>query len=475
MKKKIIIGLSVFSLIFFVAGIYIIITIKTTTSKLDNLIKLHQVEILREHLLIQIARIQSDLKSEIRDNNAILSNINNLGRVAEVCFSCHHSENIKKRLIHLRDNIQGYQESVKKAIAENNVEASLKGVDAAFRKGEDLIADVNDMITITSTRLDKRTRLAMKKIEDKKTMLFIALAIGPILATTLMFILIKSLTNPINTLLNATRRLKSGDLDYRVTGLKDEFGEVALSLNEMAGSLKEQILNMQRTEQLRACGEMATGLAHEIKNPLAGIKVSMEVLAEDSSIGKEDREVLLKVVDEVRRIEALLKRLLTFAKPPAPQFSPTNINNIIDISLAFSVNIPSRPPNNSKGIKILKEFDNNLPIIMADQMQLQQVFLNLFLNAVDAMPNGGVLTIKTFYKTGTNSIIIEIADTGKGIPEEMIGKMFQPFFTTKTKGTGMGLAISRRIIEEHGGSIGVESKQGKGTTFRIGFPVKIKP
>ncbi|RJQ13285.1 MAG: sensor histidine kinase [Nitrospiraceae bacterium] len=474
MKKKIITGLALFTLIFFLATVYVIFTIETTTSRLDNLIKLHQIEILREHLLIHIARIQTDLKSRDRDNKTILTTINNMAKVADTCFNCHHNEIVMKKLVDLRSHIHEYKESVTGIlIVGDNFSALHAKAEKAFRIGEDLIAEVNSMITMTSSRLDEKTRSALQKIADTKSTLFIVLALGPILATVLSLIFIKAITEPLNTILDATRRLKAGDLDYRVASLKDEFGEVAASFNEMASSLKQQILNMQRTEQLRVCGEIATGLAHEIKNPLAGIKVSMEVLSEDSSLSAEDRTVLTQVIGEVRRIDALLKGLLNFAKPPVPQLTPTNVNNIIDICMTFSTKIPSASSGNGlKAIAVVKNFDSRLPVIMADQMQLQQVFLNLLLNAVDAMSGGGTLTINTSRNPDGKAIRIEIGDTGKGINRELVKKIFQPFFTTKAKGTGMGLAITRRIVEEHGGGISIESEQGKGTTFTIVLPVR---
>jgi signal transduction histidine kinase len=473
MKKKIIIGLSLFTLIFFLATVYVIINIQSTTSGLDNLIKLHQVEILREHLLIHISRVQTDLKGGERDEKNIISTINNMGKVADACFNCHHNEDVKNKLVDLRAHIQEYKDSVTSAlvVGEGNPIFPMK-VDKAFRIGEDLIIEVNNMITMTSRRLDEKTRFALKKIADTKSTLYIVLALGPVFASLLSLILIKAITSPLNTILDATRRLKAGDLDYRVISLKDEFGEVADSFNEMAGSLKQQLLNMQRTEQLRVCGQIATGLAHEIKNPLAGIKVSMEVLSEDSSLSKEDRDVLSQVIGEVRRIEALLKGLLNFAKPPVPQLTTTNINNIIDICLTFSIKIPSSSSkNNSNAITVVKNYDNNIPAIMADQMQLQQVFLNLLLNAVEAMPGVGTLTINISHNVEERSLNVAISDTGRGISKEVMNKIFQPFFTTKLKGTGMGLAITRRIIEEHGGSIHVESDPGKGTTFRVTLPI----
>jgi signal transduction histidine kinase len=474
MKKKIIIGLSFFTLIFFLATVYVITNIESTTSGLDNLIKLHQVEILREHLLIHISRVQTDLKGGERDGKSILSTINNMGKVADACFNCHHEEDVKNKLVDLRTHIQAYKDSVTDALVTGDkIRVLPLEVEKAFTIGEDLIKEVNNMISMTSKRLDEKTRFALKKIAGTKSTLYIVLALGPVFAALMSLTLIKAITEPLNTILDATRRLKAGDLDHRVISLKDEFGEVADSFNEMAGSLKQQLENMQRTEQLRVCGQIATGLAHEIKNPLAGIKVSMEVLSEDSSLSKEDRDVLSQVIGEVRRIEALLKGLLNFAKPPVPQLTTTNINNIIDICMTFSIKVPSSSSsNNSKAIAVVKNYDNNIPAIMADQMQLQQVFLNLLLNAVESMPGGGTLTINISHNVEERSLNVEISDTGKGINKEVMNKIFQPFFTTKLKGTGMGLAITRRIIEEHGGSINVESAPGKGTTFRVALPIK---
>jgi signal transduction histidine kinase len=472
MKKKIIIGLFLFTLIFSLVTVFIITNIETTTSRLYNLVKLHQIEILREHLLIHISRIQSELKAEGGDKKIIITTLGNMDKVANACFGCHHNEGVKKQLVDLSSHIQKYKESVERAlIAEVSPDVTYFKVDSAFKIGENLIAEVNNMLTITNRRLDEKTRFALEKIADTKSTLYIVLALGPVLAVILSLIFIKAITDPLKKILYATRRLKTGDLDHRVESLRDEFGEVADSINEMASSLKQQLRNVQRTEQLRVCGEIATGLAHEIKNPLAGIKISMEFLSEDSSLSKEDREVLSKVINEVRRIEVMLKGLLNFAKPPALLFTPAKVNNILEICMMFSIKTQSASPtNNSKEVTVLKNFDNNIPTIMADQIQLQQVFLNLLLNAVDSMPGGGTLTINTS-SLDERSIKIEIGDTGEGINENEMHKIFQPFFTTKSKGTGMGLAITRRIIEEHGGSINVESEHGRGTTFTIILPV----
>ena len=224
---------------------------------------------------------------------------------------------------------------------------------------------------------------------------------------------------------------------------------------------------LQRTEQMKMVGEWATGLVHEIKNPLAGIKGSVEVMVDEVSIREDDRAILHQAVGEIKRIESLLKNLLNFAKPPTPQLTVIDLNDILDKTIAFAMRYPSLLADTATAINVSKDFNKKLPKTMADPMQMQQVFLNLLLNAIEAMPEGGTLAVKTCYDEELNSIQIMISDTGKGIQKEMINNIFQPFFTTKRKGTGLGLAITRRLIEQHGGTIYAESNPGEGTIFNI--------
>jgi two-component system sensor histidine kinase AtoS len=222
---------------------------------------------------------------------------------------------------------------------------------------------------------------------------------------------------------------------------------------------------------LKMVGEWAAGLAHEIKNPLAGIKGSVEVLLQEPSISEEDRSIVVKAVDEIKRIELLIKSLLNFAKPPQLQLIPTDLNDLLDKTITFSLKHPLLSSGSSTPIKVLRDLDTRIPETMADPMQLQQVFLNLMFNAIEAMPDGGALAVKTSYNAALNLIRIAIADTGKGIEQSALEQIFQPFFTTKSKGSGLGLAISRRLVEEHGGDIYVESTPNKGTVFNISMHV----
>ncbi len=193
----------------------------------------------------------------------------------------------------------------------------------------------------------------------------------------------------------------------------------------------------------------------------------MEVLAGEATIADEDRAIILQAVDEIKRIELLLKSLLSFAKPPKPELTLTDINDILDKSISFALRHPSLLANTASAINVFKDFDSKLPKTMADPMQMQQVFLNLLLNAIEAMPDGGMLATKTSYDERLDSIQVTISDTGQGMDRGIMSKIFQPFFTTKRKGTGLGLAITRRLIEQHGGHIHLESDPGRGTVFNI--------
>ena len=233
-------------------------------------------------------------------------------------------------------------------------------------------------------------------------------------------------------------------------------------------SLAEEAL--RRAQQVKISGEMATGLAHEIKNPLAGIKVTMEILAEEPHLSDENRDALTRVIAEIKRIEYLMKGLLSFAKPPRPQLARTDVNAVLEsvASLALKDRTPSR--GGSHAIHVVRDFQQDIPKVLADPMQLQQILMNLVLNAADAMPQGGTVSLKTHYCGASNSLHIDISDTGTGVNAAVMESIFKPFFTTKPKGTGLGLTITKRLIEENGGSISIENRAEGGALFKISLP-----
>lgn len=730
MKKKIIIGLTIFSIFFLIGGIYIISTIETSTSTLDNLITLHQVEILREHLLIQIKRVQSDIHLKntrfARKTDTIIANVQSMEYVANSCFGCHHTSDVYHRLTNLKKEIVEYKKTISRVftISANTLRLE-EEENRAFLKGEELVSMVNNMISMASTNLELKTNASLKDIARTKTVLYILVSLGPISTAILAIIFITGFNKPINILLQATRKLKERDLNYKIEGLTGEFGEVAASMNEMSNSLNEymhkiqesekryrllfesagdaifildtegenagriisankaaaemhgytvdellemnivrdidipeaakdaeeriqRIMNgewikeetthlrkdgtifpveisaglfefmnhkyilafdrdisqrkkaeekvreqveflhtlmntiplpifykdkngsytgcnnafedltgtpraqiigktvyahapkeiadmfnkkdqelfktpgkqiyesrikkgdndirdvifykasfldaknevsgligtilditerkhtesvLQRAEQMKIVGELAAGFAHEIKNPLTGIKAIVEVLSQEPSLSMDDRDSITKTIEEIKRIESLIKNLLNFAKPPKPFMLETSINEVLDKTLVFVMKYPAISANTT--IKVTKDYDTNIPHTMADPFQLQQIFMNLLLNAVDSLSDkGGIISLKTLYDSSLHLIVIEISDTGEGLDRETKEKIFQPFFTTRTKGTGLGLAITKRLVEQHGGDISVTSTQGEGAIFRISLPVR---
>jgi signal transduction histidine kinase len=474
MKKKIVFGLSIFALMFFFGGVYIVTTTQNTIYELHRLSQLHYTIALRKDLLNDIKKKQSKirllgtlpaLEDETPGNDSLM-------KTAAKCLACHHAPPAGETVHNLVNQIGSYEALIVRAYSIFPGTAIAEGrAGMALRLGDDLVKKMEHIIAVTSANLERQEREILQGTNQRKIILFTLVTITPFFAVGLAFLLIRGLTRPVKSLLDATRRLKAGDLDYRIQGLRDEFGEVANSFNEMADSLKKQMQEMQRTEQLRICGEMAAGLAHEIRNPLAGMKVSIEVLLSELDIEERDREVLLKVIEQIRNIELLMKNLINYARPVAAQPVRFNVNKILEKSIYFIEKHPSFISGDPRK-QLIRELDETLPEIVGDPQQLQQVFLNLLLNAADAVPEGGTITVRTLHDKQARTVAVVLCDTGKGIPAELMEKIFQPFFTTKGKGTGLGLAVSKRIVEEHGGSITVSNNVSEGVTFAITLPVK---
>ena len=230
---------------------------------------------------------------------------------------------------------------------------------------------------------------------------------------------------------------------------------------------KKELLH---ANQMAMAGQMAVGLAHEIKNPLAGIKATVEVLSTELDLRPEDRELFDRIVKEVDRMERLLKDLLKFARPPQPQLENTNINRLLEYTLKNVELSTSRTA--PEKVRFIQKFDERQPLIELDAAQLQQVFLNIYLNAVEAFSGPGQITTRTRLLEEEGKVQIDIEDNGPGIAETALENIFTPFFTTKSKGTGLGLSICRRLIDQHKGTIHALSKPDKGTHFIITLPIK---
>jgi two-component system NtrC family sensor kinase len=236
----------------------------------------------------------------------------------------------------------------------------------------------------------------------------------------------------------------------------------------MEKRLQETHLQLVSSEKMASLGKLAAGIAHEINNPLGGILIYSSLMMEDLPEEDSRRGDLVRIVQEAGRCKEIVKSLLEFARQTEPKMEPTDINRAINDGLFFLVNQAL-----FHNIHIVKKLDAFLPFVQGNASQLKQVFMNIIVNAAEAMHGTGTLTITTAPAPDRKTIFVEFTDTGEGIPEENFSRIFDPFFTTKEvgKGTGLGLATSYGIIEDHGGKISVKSKVGEGTTFTIELPV----
>ncbi|MBU8849552.1 MAG: PAS domain S-box protein [Desulfobacterales bacterium] len=254
------------------------------------------------------------------------------------------------------------------------------------------------------------------------------------------------------------------------TGSGDEIGKVTV-LRDIT-RLEKLEAKVKRTEKLAAMGETAANLAHEIRNPLGSIELFASLLIKDLK-EKKNRDRASHIINSVRDMDNKISNLLLFARDRKPPMKKVNIHNALKEIIVFSEQIIKK-----EAILLTVNCQDADPIIIGNAEMLKQIFLNLMLNAMQAMPKGGNLYIETrildgLYEGGisTSSIEIKFMDTGYGIPDENIKKIFDPFFTTKGKGAGLGLAIVHNIVDIHGGSIDVENNKGGGTVFNIIFPI----
>ena len=256
-------------------------------------------------------------------------------------------------------------------------------------------------------------------------------------------------------------------LPYLLEKSKKTYQQLERSHRELQLShqaLEQAQFQLIRTEKLAALGELAAGVAHEINNPLGTITIYTHLLLKGLEKDDPRREDVELILSEANRTKEIVQGLLSFARETKLRPGLTNINELLEDVLGLLVN-----QSLFHNIKIKKSFFQNLPTIFADTTQLKQVFLNIILNAAQAMEGKGNLVISTIQEK--KQIKVKIQDTGPGIPPEIMGKLFNPFFTTKEKGTGLGLAISYGIIERHSGKIDIETKLGNGSTFIVSLPI----
>jgi signal transduction histidine kinase len=279
-------------------------------------------------------------------------------------------------------------------------------------------------------------------------------------------------TRPVDQLAAAAREVAAGNWNTRVVvSSNDELGALAESFNRMTAELLQQREQLVRTERVAAWRELARRLAHELKNPLFPLQLTVEnlVRARQHSAEQFDevfRESSSTLLAEIANLKAIISRFSEFSRMPQPQFQPVEVNELVQ-NVARLLRGQLRSPELSS-IECRMELSENLGPVAGDPELLHRALSNLALNAMDAMPQGGLLTLRTGGKG--DRVIVEVADTGTGLTAEECDRLFTPYYTSKTQGTGLGLAIVQSVISDHGGRISVRSRPGQGTTFVIELP-----
>jgi nitrogen-specific signal transduction histidine kinase len=252
--------------------------------------------------------------------------------------------------------------------------------------------------------------------------------------------------------------------------LKGLANTLEAKVDERSRALEQVQAKLMRSEKLASLGELVAGIAHEINNPLTGILMYAAMVENDPRLAEHLKGDMQTITRETQRCAGIVQNLLNFSREVPPQKRHESINRLLDASLALVRNQPSY-----HDIRIEKHYQEGMPNVEVDPNQIEQVFVNLLINAGQAMPDGGVLTLTTALSADGERIDIIIKDTGCGIPPENLRRLFDPFFTTKgQRGTGLGLSVSYGIMQNHGGLIDVESAEGQGTSFFLHLPLTRK-
>ncbi len=280
---------------------------------------------------------------------------------------------------------------------------------------------------------------------------------------------------PVRRLLAATRRVAGGDLTSRVdVEGRDEIGELAAAFNEMTSELEETSARVEelhrreieRAHQLATVGELASGVAHEIKNPLVGISNGVDLLMRRVGDDPTLSPIAEEMSRQLERIESAVRDLLAYARPTEPTREPTEVNRVVRRVVTLV-----GPAADRRGVHVRTALDPSVAEIPADEELVRQALVNLLMNAVQATAPASEVGVRT--RRAEAEVQIEVWDRGRGIPPQDLENIFKPFYTTRHSGTGLGLSITREVVERHGGRIEVESEVGRGSTFRIALPLSV--
>jgi len=465
--------------IFLMGSVIAVLYITRTTHRMDKLILLHQVEILREDLIIHVQQVQANIfRHKTRTGgytDVLIAHVQEMDKAMDACVGCHHTPELTQGLMGMRDIANDYKTAISRLVtASANPRRIAEFERRTHDLGQELITMTQGMAFTANVRLQQKTQETMASIREVRGVLYMTLLFGFLLALVIAFVLARSLDLRLRKLLEATRRIARGDLQHRVEiddAQGSEFEELAASFNAMTQNLHTSQRQLVQSAKLAAIGELATNIAYEVNNPLTGVLGYTGLLLKSDDIPADKKEHLKTIERETLRAREILKNLLDFARRKPPRLVRADIADIIQDTLALI-----RGQAKMTNVEISTTCPSGLPPVSVDADEMKQVFVNLINNALFAMPQGGSLSIRCRQDKdgimGRDAVVVELTDTGIGIPEAHLDKIFDPFFTTRTdgEGTGLGLSISYMVVHNHNGRIEVRSAVNKGSTFTVILP-----
>jgi two-component system NtrC family sensor kinase len=326
-------------------------------------------------------------------------------------------------------------------------------------------------VKLLAVKLESQIADRVHAAERAESRTVAAIVIYTLLAVAVGFaalLVAQRLLAPIRTLTEGVKAVAGGDLSRQVAVRgQDEIGVLAREFNAMAASLARQRSELLRAERLAAVGRIASQITHEIRNPLNAISLNAELLDEEIGPGSsgEARSLLKAIGREVDRLNGVIENYLRFARLPKPHKAREDLNEILSDLLDFIA-----PEMAAARVEVRRQLGPGLPPVLGDEGQLRAAFLNLLRNGREAMPGGGTVTVATRL-AAEGELEAVVRDTGAGIPEDVLPRIFDPFYSTKERGTGLGLAFALQVAQEHGGSLRCESQPGRGTAFFVRLPV----
>ena len=368
--------------------------------------------------------------------------------------------------INLYEELLSKLQELDKQRPQNSIPQFNQIEDELRKHGAEMVAAAENLLA-----RERQSVNNMLNLSKRGPMLFLIFLLG-LMIFSANFIA-RLMIRPLKVLMDATQRIADGDITTPIMPVRryrDEFTELSIAMNSMMYQLSQRQEQLIKAHKLKAVGTLTAGVAHELNNPINNIMLTASMLQEDySEIDDAERlDMINDLVEQAARSQKIIRNLLEFAREREIDTSLFQLDDILEESLQLVTN-----QLKLYKVKIERRFASNLEPISGDKQQLIQVFLNLTLNAIDGMPDGGTLIIETNTVKEGDYLKVDFTDSGTGIPDHVKPHIFDPFFTTKSqgKGTGLGLSVSLGIIRKHGGDIQVESQINKGSTFTVLLPI----